>query len=160
MRRSFFILGATLLAAISCASLAQADSIRLSCISTISEANIKAIDIWVSYTDEASKKEVKSMTVLWTMPDGSAVDRTVKYSQDLSFDASSPGIFSWSGKEPGDTRPMHGYLQWLYSTYSNDPAVLGRLGGFVEAFKALGGVVAWGIDSNQVAYRTQAAPRA
>jgi caspase domain-containing protein len=112
VRRSFFTLGATLLAAISCASLAHADSIRLSCISTISEANIKAIDIWVSYSDEASKKEVKSMTVLWTMPDGSAIDRTVKYSQDLSFDASSPGIFSWSGKEPGDTRPMHGYLQW------------------------------------------------
>jgi phage shock protein PspC (stress-responsive transcriptional regulator) len=50
-----------------------------------------------------------------------------------------------------------GYIQWLCSTFSNEPSKLGRFSGYMEALRALGLAVAFGIDSNSVPFLTEAA---
>jgi hypothetical protein len=50
-----------------------------------------------------------------------------------------------------------GYIQWLCSTFSNEPSKLGRFSGYMEALRALGFAVAFGIDSNSVPFLTEAA---
>jgi hypothetical protein len=47
------------------------------------------------------------------------------------------------------------YTQWLASTYSNDPAVISRLMGYVEALRGLGQAILFALDSHKVAYRTE-----
>ena len=47
------------------------------------------------------------------------------------------------------------YLQWICSSFSNQPYVLGRINGFIEGMRALGLVTAFGIDSNKVAFMTE-----
>ena len=51
------------------------------------------------------------MQVIWTLPDGSAVDRTAQYSRNLQF-ATSIG-WQWSGEQPGTTHTMDGFLTWV-----------------------------------------------
>jgi hypothetical protein len=52
---------------------------------------------------------------------------------------------------------LQGYIQWLCSTFSNEPSKLGRFSGYIEALQALGFAVAFGIDSNSVPFLTEAA---
>lgn len=52
---------------------------------------------------------------------------------------------------------FQGYIQWLASTFSNEPKKLGRFSGYMEALRALGFAVAFGIDSNSVPFLTEAA---
>jgi hypothetical protein len=52
---------------------------------------------------------------------------------------------------------LQGYIQWLCSTFSNEPSKLGRFSGYIEALRALGFAVAFGIDSNSVPFLTEAA---
>jgi hypothetical protein len=52
---------------------------------------------------------------------------------------------------------LQGYIQWLCSTFSNEPSKLGRFSGYIEALRALGFAVAFGIDSNSVSFLTEAA---
>lgn len=47
------------------------------------------------------------------------------------------------------------YLLWLLATFTNDPAVLSRYSGYVEALKSLGLIVAFGIDSHRTAFLTE-----
>ena len=47
---------------------------------------------------------------------------------------------------------LQGYLQWLCSTFSNEPSTLARFSGYVEAMKALGLGTAFGIDSNDTPF--------
>ena len=46
---------------------------------------------------------------------------------------------------------------WLCSTFSNEPSNLSRYSGYIEGLKALGLVVAFGIDSNHIAFLTEGA---
>lgn len=50
-----------------------------------------------------------------------------------------------------------GYLAWLCSTFSNEPKVLSRFSGYIEGLKALGLIVAFGIDSNHVSFMKESA---
>jgi hypothetical protein len=52
---------------------------------------------------------------------------------------------------------FQGYIQWLVATFSNEPSRLGRFSGYLESLRALGFAVAFGIDSNSVAFITEAA---
>jgi hypothetical protein len=47
------------------------------------------------------------------------------------------------------------YLMWLCSTFSNEPTILSRYSGYIEALKALGMITAFGIDSNHIAFLTE-----
>jgi hypothetical protein len=47
------------------------------------------------------------------------------------------------------------YLLWLLATFTNDPTVLSRYSGYVEASKALGLIVAFAIDSNKTPFLTE-----
>jgi len=49
------------------------------------------------------------------------------------------------------------YLMWLCSTFSNEPTILSRYSGYIEALKALGLVTAFGIDSNHTPFLTEEA---
>jgi hypothetical protein len=49
------------------------------------------------------------------------------------------------------------YLMWLCSSFSNEPTILSHYSGYIEALKALGLIVAFGIDSNQVSFLTEEA---
>lgn len=52
---------------------------------------------------------------------------------------------------------LQSYIQWLCSTFSNEPSKLARFSGYVEALRSLGIAVAFGIDSNSVAFLDEAA---
>lgn len=47
------------------------------------------------------------------------------------------------------------YLLWLLATFSNDPSVLSRFSGFVEALKALGVITSFAIDSERTQFLTE-----
>ena len=48
------------------------------------------------------------------------------------------------------------YTQWLCSTFSNEPAILGRFSGYIEALRAAGLIAAFAIDSDSVPFSTEA----
>jgi hypothetical protein len=107
----FVVLATVLFAALGGADTARAGSIRLTCSKIESSTAANAIDIWVSYTGQAKQQQIKSMLVVWTLPDGSAVDRISQYPRNLKFDTSIG--WRWSGEEPGTTHTMNGYLSWI-----------------------------------------------
>ena len=47
------------------------------------------------------------------------------------------------------------YLIWLLATFTNEPTILSRYSGYVEAMKALGLIVANAVDSNKTPYLTE-----
>jgi hypothetical protein len=51
---------------------------------------------------------------------------------------------------------FQGYIVWVVSTFSNEPSKLSHFSGFVEGMRALGFAVAFGIDSNSVAFLSEA----
>lgn len=52
---------------------------------------------------------------------------------------------------------FQGYVVWLCSTFSNEPIILSRYSGYIEALKALGLLIAYTIDSNDTPFLTEAA---
>ncbi|KIW15318.1 hypothetical protein PV08_05363 [Exophiala spinifera] len=70
----------------------------------------------------------------------------------LSTSVSPLIILTLSGLVPGS---ITAYAQWLASSYSNNPVVLARLMGYVEALRGLGQAIMYALDSHKVAYRTE-----
>jgi hypothetical protein len=108
--RYFVVLVTTLLTVIAYADSAQAGAIRVTCTKLDSITAATAIDIWVSYAGQSSDQRIRNMRVVWTLPDGSTVDRTTQYSQDLRFDTATG--WRWSGQKPGTMHAIGGFLTW------------------------------------------------
>ena len=47
------------------------------------------------------------------------------------------------------------YVQWLCSTFSNEPWTLGRFSGYIEALRAAGLATAFAVDSDSVSFLTE-----
>ncbi len=88
---------------------ASAGSIHVTCNSVESPTTkVKAIDVWVTY---GKNESITSMRVVWTLADGSTVDRTDEYSGNQQF----TGVRSWvwSGLKPGTPHLIDGSLTWV-----------------------------------------------
>lgn len=105
-------------------STPEAGSIRVTCSKIEGSTAVRAIDIWVSYTGQGKDVKLKNMVVVWTLPDGSAVDRAAQYSRNLGYQVSAG--WGWSGEEPGTTHTMDGILIWITVDLTTGQPVKGR----------------------------------